>query len=945
MPEDNKPKATLIKQSKNVDYSAQVQVKPEAPTEKKKIFVVKKKPVVVVKTQPSQAPENVQSNDTVSGQGQSQNQSRTQGQGKNQAQSQGQNGQNAQVSRAQGQAPNQSQNQGTQGQGKSSNQVQGASTVAKTANKTIIRPKATLAGQTVIGGLTVVPKKVVKKSNISQTTINTGPVIISGDNLPPLNPVIKPKLSGQSKPVGYVDGVTYGRDGQRIPNNPSGSYKNGQIGGSASKQGGKLQGYTPRSAQQAGRQSGGYRQGVFGSGSSSGLGKDSAKSGLGGQKSGFGTKSLGKKGGFIAPPAEPMPVDSKNRRVFNKGRDKDRRDERNDEEFELKTYGKKQKPAEAAVAIPKSIDILSSITVSDLARKMNIKASEIISKLFSMGMMVSINESIDSDTATLIAEEYGCTVHLVNLYDETVIDREEDTEEDLQPRAPIVTVMGHVDHGKTKLLDAIRSTNVAAGEFGGITQHIGAYKVSLPNRGDIVFLDTPGHAAFTMMRARGAQLTDIVVLVVAANDGVMPQTIEAIDHAKAANVPIIVAINKIDLPDAKPERVMQQLSEKGLVPEEWGGQTLYCQISALKKIGIEDLLDTILLQAEMMDLRANPNCRAEGKVLEARIDQGRGIVASVIIERGTLKQGDHYVSGIYPGRVRAMFDDKGKKITKAGPSTPAEVIGLSDVPSAGDPFQVCESEKQARQIGTKRQELERLNQASKFKKVTLETLNAAIQEGEVKELNIIIKGDVQGSVEALQQALEKLSTSEIRVRVIRAAAGAIIEDDINLASASENPALVIGFNVRPTPKAQARADAEKIEIRKYNVIYNVVDDVRDAMEGMLSPEKTEVDVGTAEVRQVFKVPKVGLVAGCYVTGGSVKRNNYCRVIRDNIQINHDLVKITSLKRFKDDVREVAMGFECGIGIADFQDLQVGDLFEFVEIQEKARKLDDIKEFI
>ena len=390
---------------------------------------------------------------------------------------------------------------------------------------------------------------------------------------------------------------------------------------------------------------------------------------------------------------------------------------------------------------------------------------------------------------------------------------------------------------------------------------------------------------------------------------------------------------------------MQQLSDKGLVPEAWGGQTLYCQISALKKIGIEELLDTILLQAEMMDLKANPNCRAEGKVLEARIDQGRGIVASVIVERGTLKQGDYYVSGIYPGRVRAMFDDKGNKISSAGPSTPVEVIGLSDVPSAGDPFQVCENEKQARQIGSKRQELERLNQASKFKKVTLETLNSAIKDGEVKELNIIIKGDVQGSVEALQAALEKLSTSEIRVRVIRAAAGAIIEDDINLASASENPALVIGFNVRPTPKAQARADAEKIEIRKYNIIYNVVDDVRAAMEGMLSPERTEVDVGTAEVRQVFKVPKVGLVAGCYVTSGSVKRNNFCRVIRENIQINHDLVKITSLKRFKDDVREVAMGFECGIGIADFQDLQVGDTFEFVEIQEKARKLEDLEEYI
>ena len=898
MPEENKPKATLIKQSRNIEQSTPVQAKPEVAVEKKKIVIIKKKPVVVVKAQPAEEPKVEQKAPEA-----------------------------APVVQAEPKA-----------EVRESAPVKPA---VQTPAPAPAAPSQPAYRRPVIGGAPVVQKKVVKKTNIPQSTINMGPVIISGDNLPPINSGSDSRPAGTSRPVGSVGGVTYGRDGQRIQNN---NYNRGGQGGYQRQGGfgssfgpnGKLQGYTPRSAQQGNRQGGFQRQGGF---NKDGQGRPGF-----GQKPGFGPKGPAKKGGFGAP-SEALPIDSKNRRVYNKGKDKDRRDERTDEELELKSYGKKQKNADSLAAVPKSIDILASITVSDLARKMNIKASEIISKLFSMGMMVSINESIDSDTATIIAEEYGCSVHLVNLYDETVIAREEDTEEDLVPRAPIVTVMGHVDHGKTKLLDAIRSANVVAGEFGGITQHIGAYKVNLPGRGDVVFLDTPGHAAFTMMRARGAKLTDIVVLVVAANDGVMPQTLEAIDHAKAANVPIIVAINKIDLPDAKPDRVMQQLSDKGLVPEAWGGQTLYCQISALKKIGIEELLDTILLQAEMMDLKANPNCRAEGKVLEARIDQGRGIVASVVIERGTLKQGDYYVSGIYPGRVRAMFDDKGQKIASAGPSTPVEVIGLSDVPSAGDPFQVCENEKQARQIGTKRQELERLNQASKFKKVTLETLNAAIQEGEVKELNIIIKGDVQGSVEALQLALEKLSTAEIRVRVIRAAAGAIIEDDINLASASENPALVIGFNVRPTPKAQARADAEKIEIRKYNIIYNVVDDVRAAMEGMLSPERTEVDVGTAEVRQVFKVPKVGLVAGCYVTSGSVKRNNFCRVIRENIQINHDLVKITSLKRFKDDVREVAMGFECGIGIADFQDLQVGDTFEFVEIQEKARKLEDLGEYI
>ncbi|MBO4279357.1 MAG: translation initiation factor IF-2, partial [Spirochaetales bacterium] len=457
-----------------------------------------------------------------------------------------------------------------------------------------------------------------------------GPVIISGDNLPPIMPKSESRPAGTSRPVGSVGGVTYGRDGQRIQTRQGGYQRQGQgvPGQGGFNRGQGLQGYTPRSAQQGGRQGGFQRQGGFN--------RDGQRPGFG-QKPGFGAKGPMKKGGFSAP-SEALPVDGKNRRVYNKGKDKDRRDERTDDELELKSYGKK-KSSDASAAVPKSIDILASITVSDLARKMNIKASEIISKLFGMGMMVSMNESIDSDTATIIAEEYGCSVHLVNLYDETVIAREEDAEEDLIPRAPIVTVMGHVDHGKTKLLDAIRSANVTAGEFGGITQHIGAYKVNIPDKGDIVFLDTPGHAAFTMMRARGAQLTDIVVLVVAANDGVMPQTLEAIDHANAAKVPIIVAINKIDLPDAKPERVMQQLSDKGLIPEAWGGQTLYCEISALQKIGIDDLLDTILLQAEMMDLRANPNCRAEGKVLEARIDQGRGIVASVIVQRGTLKQG------------------------------------------------------------------------------------------------------------------------------------------------------------------------------------------------------------------------------------------------------------------------------------------------------------------
>ena len=608
-----------------------------------------------------------------------------------------------------------------------------------------------------------------------------------------------------------------------------------------------------------------------------------------------------------------------------------------EEEKEFQIQRRKEQAAAKLASVPKQIDMMEVISVSDLAKKMNLKASDIIAKLFKMGMMVTINQQIDYETAEIICSDYNCEVKLVSLYDETLISREPETDKDMVDRAPIVTIMGHVDHGKTKLLDAIRSTKVADGEFGGITQHIGAYKVALEGKGDVVFLDTPGHSAFSMMRSRGAQITDIVILVVAANDGVMPQTREAIDHARAANVPIIVAINKIDLPEAKPDRVMQQLSDLGLMPEAWGGQTLYCQISALKKTGIDELLDTVLLQAEMLELKVNANCRAEGKVIESRIDQGRGIVASVLVERGTLRQGDYYVAGIYPGRVRAMFDDKGNKITEAGPATPVEIIGLSDIPGAGDPFQVTAGEKQARQVGNKRQELERVGDSRNVKKITLDNLYSRIKEGSIQEFNVIIKGDVQGSVEALQGTLDALSNDEIHLNVIRASAGAIIESDITLASASN--ALVIGFNVRPTPRAQALADQEKIEIRKYNIIYDAVDDVRDAMEGMLSPEIREVDIGTVEVRETFKVPKIGTIAGAMVTSGKVKRNSLVRVIRDSIQLNPTMVKISSLKRFKDDAKEVVEGFECGIGLENFHDLRPGDILEIVETEEIARKLE------
>ena len=753
-----------------------------------------------------------------------------------------------------------------------------------------------------------------------QSTIHNGPVIIRAAETAPTP---EPQ---SNKP--RVQGIVGGR--------PTGQKNYGQRQGNL-RQNGERNNWQNRDGQNSyQRQSGGRS---YTPPSRPGQNNSFQRQGNNRPQNGPSRFSSGPRSQSVAP--APMELNQKNgaRKTganANKRKDKDNRWQK-DEELDFALQQKKKVMELKLAAVPESIDIMENITVADLAKKMNLKASDIISKLFKMGMMVTINQQIDHETAEIIASEYGCSVHLVSLYDETVIEQEEDREEDMVPRPPIVTVMGHVDHGKTKTLDAIRSTNVVAGEYGGITQHIGAYKVSVPNKGEIVFLDTPGHAAFSMMRARGAQVTDIVVLVVAANDGVMPQTREAIDHAKAAKVPIIVAINKCDLPESNPDRVKQQLSDLGLMPEEWGGQTLYCEISALKKIGIDDLLDTILLQAEMLELKANPNCRAVGKVLESRIDQGRGTVATVIVQKGTLHQGDYYVAGIYSGRVRAMFDDKGRKITEAGPSTPVEIIGLSNIPSAGDPFQVTEDEKTARSIAAKCQELERLGENSSRNKVTLENLNEKIKEGQVTDFNVIIKGDVQGSVEALTGVLEKLSTSEIKLNVIRASAGAIIESDITLASASN--AVVIGFNVRPTPRAQALANEEKVEIKKYNIIYDVVDDIKAAMEGMLSPETREVEIGKVEVRDTFKVPKVGIIAGCMVTEGKIKRNSLVRVIRDNIQISQSLIKISSLKRFKDDAKDVLEGFECGVGLENWQDLQVGDILEVVETEEVKRTLE------
>jgi translation initiation factor IF-2 len=603
------------------------------------------------------------------------------------------------------------------------------------------------------------------------------------------------------------------------------------------------------------------------------------------------------------------------------------------EEHQEKVLSQKKKLNQKINPVPREIAMMEVITVSELARKMNLKASELISKLMSMGMMVTINQQIDAETATLLAAEYGSKVNIVSLYDETIIATETDKAGELRPRPPIVTVMGHVDHGKTKLLDAIRATNVVDSEFGGITQHIGAYTVDLP-QGRIVFLDTPGHEAFTFMRARGAQVTDLVVLVVAANDGVMPQTVEAISHAKAAGVPIIVAVNKIDLPEANVERVKTQLAEHGLIPEEWGGHTQFCAISALKRQGIKELLDAILLQSEILELKANYEVRAEGRIVESKIDFGRGIVATALIQRGTLRVGDFFVAGVYPGKVRALFSDKGEKLEESTPSLPVEILGFTGIPNAGDPFQVTESEREARQIGAKRQELKKLEESKNLKKVTLDNLYDKIKDGEIQELKIIIKGDVHGSVEALQNALEKLSTSEVRLNVLHASAGAIDRSDVLLASTYN--AIIVGFNVRPTPATQHLADSEKVEIRKYNIIYNVIDDIKAAMEGMLAPSLEEQTMGTAEVRDLFKIPKVGIIAGCHVTDGVMRRNAAVRLIRDGVVIYTG--KISSLKRFKEDAREVEAGYECGIGVENYNDLKAGDVLEAFEVIKKAKTL-------
>ncbi|WP_283673145.1 translation initiation factor IF-2 [Butyricicoccus sp. Marseille-Q5471] len=614
-------------------------------------------------------------------------------------------------------------------------------------------------------------------------------------------------------------------------------------------------------------------------------------------------------------------ADQRNRPFGNK---------RRQEEQEKMRRLQRQQQMAALKKIPLKVMIPEEISVGELASRMKRTAADVIKGLIKLGVMASISEVIDYETAAIIAEEMGCKVekevHVT--IEERLFDEHEDKAEDLVSRDPVVVVMGHVDHGKTSLLDAIRKTKVTEGEAGGITQHIGAYRVAINDK-PITFLDTPGHAAFTSMRARGAQVTDIAILVVAADDGIMPQTIEAINHAKAANVPIIVAVNKIDKEGANPERVLQQLTEYELVPEEWGGETIVCNISAKYGQGIENLLEMVLLTAEMADLHANPNRQAKGTVIEAKLDKGRGPVATILIQNGTLHAGDVVIAGTAVGRVRAMTNDDGERIQEAGPSVPVEIIGLADVPNAGDEFYAVDDEKMARELVEQRRDKEKEERNKAYHKVTLDNLFDSIQQGEMKELSIIVKADVQGSVEAVRSSLEKLSNEEVRVRVIHGAVGAINESDVMLASASG--AIIVGFNVRPDRAAAVSAEMQGVDMRMYRIIYDCIEEMEQAMKGMLEPKFKEVVLGHAEVRQVFKITGAGAIAGCYVQDGKIQRNAQVRVVRDGIVFHEG--QLNTLKRFKDDQKEVASGYECGMSIENYNDIKENDIIECFIMEE------------
>jgi translation initiation factor IF-2 len=582
-------------------------------------------------------------------------------------------------------------------------------------------------------------------------------------------------------------------------------------------------------------------------------------------------------------------------------------------------------------AIKRRIKVVSTISVGDLAKRMGVKANEVIAALMRLGLLATLNQALDVDTAALVASDFGYEVEQAmteELELEALEEHETEMGGEALPRPPVVTVMGHVDHGKTSILDAIRKTDVVAGEAGGITQHIGAYHVQAPS-GDLTFVDTPGHAAFTEMRSRGAKVTDIVVLVVAADDGVMDQTKEAIAHSKAAEVPIVVAINKMDKDSADPDRVKRELSDFGLIPEDWGGTTIFCETSAKKGLGIEELLEAVQLQAEILELRADPTRKARGTVIEAQLHKGRGPVATVLVQEGTLRPGDHFVAGIYSGKVRSLTNERGGQVDEAGPSIPVEVQGLSGVPQAGDEFVVLPDEKIAKSVANARQLKARETELASATKVSLDNLFEKMAEQDVKELRVILRADVQGTLQAFGQAAENLSTKEIRVRSLHEGTGSITESDIHLAAASD--AIIIGFNVRPTVKVKELADREGVDVRSYDVIYHALEDIEMAMKGMLEPTFEERVIGTAEVRDTFQVPKIGTIAGCSIIAGKIERNARVRVLRDGVVIYTG--RISSLRRFKDDVKEVLTGFECGIGVEHFNDIKIGDNLEAFVLDE------------
>ncbi len=619
---------------------------------------------------------------------------------------------------------------------------------------------------------------------------------------------------------------------------------------------------------------------------------------------------------------------NKNKKNNNQNKNKNKRGGNN------KAQHQQARPVKPKKELPEKIEFTNSMTVGQLADELGKETAEIIKKLMMLGVMATINQELDKDTVELIASEYGVPVEEVIILEETELEKYEveDKEEDMQVRPPVVTIMGHVDHGKTTLLDSIRKTKVVEGEAGGITQHIGAYQIE-ENGKKITFLDTPGHAAFTTMRARGAEVTDTTILVVAADDGVMPQTIEAINHAKAAEVPIIVAVNKIDKPTANPDRVMQELTEHGLVPEAWGGETIFVPLSAKTGEGIDELIEMILLVSEVAELKANPNRAAKGTVIEAELDKGRGSVATLLVQTGTLQVGDPIVVGNTFGRVRAMVNDIGRRVKTAGPSTPVEITGLNDVPHAGDQFLVFKDEKTARQVGEARASKQLDEQRSDKAKLSLDDLFEQIKQGDVKDINLIVKADVQGSAEALTAALQKIEVEGVKVKIIHTGVGAITESDIILASASN--AIVIGFNVRPDGNAKSTAETENVDIRLHRIIYKVIDEIEAAMKGMLDPEYEEKVIGQVEVRQTFKVSKIGTIAGGYVTEGIITRDSGIRLIRDGVVIFEGEVDV--LKRFKDDVKEVSQGYECGITIKKYNDIREGDIMESFVMQEIERK--------